>query len=69
MKKSGEWEHYNGPYSQPTLRNKKNGNLAHKSIEKWEIEVYDKNERHIGVIKPSDGKFHPELKVPGRKIK
>jgi len=69
MKKSGEWEHYNGPYSQPTLRNKKNGNLAHKSIEKWEIEVYDKNERHIGVIKPSDGKFYPELKVPGRKIK
>jgi len=65
MKKSGEWESVSG-YNKSTLRNKDTGDLAQKSIEKWEIEVYNKREDHIGVIKPSDGKFHPELKVPGR---
>jgi len=65
MKKSGEWESVSG-YDKSTLRNKDTGDLAQKSIEKWEIEVYNKREDHIGVIKPSDGKFHPELKVPGR---
>lgn len=37
-------------------------------MEKWEIEVYDKQGKHIGVIKPNDGSFHPELAVKGRKI-
>ena len=69
MKKSRKWEHYNGPYTQPTLRNRKTGDYVQKSREKWEIEVYDKHENHIGVIKPSDGKFHPELAVKGRKMR
>ena len=69
MKESGNWKHYNGPYNQPTLREEKTGNMAQKSKEKWEIEVYDKHENHIGVIKPSDGSFHPELSVKGRKMK
>ena len=42
--------------------------MVQKSREKWEIEVYDRHENHIGVIKPSDGKFHPELAVKGRKM-
>ena len=28
----------------------------------------DKHGKHIGVIKPNDGSFHPELAVKGREI-
>lgn len=67
MKDSGEWEVVSN-LSKPTLRNMKSGNLVQKSREKWEIEVYDKRGNHIGVIKPGDGTFHPELMVKERKI-
>ena len=67
LKNSGEWEQKKG-YSKSTLKNKKDGRLIQKSREKWEIEVYNEQEKHIGVIKPSDGKFHPELEVEGRTI-
>ena len=67
MKSSGEWRHVTGR-NKPTLEHTRSGRFAQKSIEKWEIEVFDRNENHIGVIKPSDGKFHPELAVRGRKM-
>ena len=68
MKSSSEWVHVTGK-SKPTLKNRNTGNFIQKSREKWEIEVYDKWGDHIGVIKPSDGSFHSELKVNGRKMK
>jgi hypothetical protein len=68
LKNSGEWKNETG-YSKSTLKNKKDGRLIQKSREKWEIEVYNEQKEHIGVIKPGDGKFYPELKVKGRKIK
>jgi hypothetical protein len=67
QKKSGEWEHVHG-YNKPTLRHKKTGRLIQKSKEKWEIEVFDKNDEHIGVIKPSDGILRTNLKVDGRSV-
>jgi hypothetical protein len=67
LKKSGEWEYVPG-YGKPTLRNIKTKQLIQKTIEKWEIEAYNEQGEHIGVIKPSDGKLRPELKVEGRRI-
>ena len=57
---SGEWERRRG-YSNPTLRNKKSGQLIQKSKEKYEIEVFDRHKNHIGVIKPNDGVLRKEL--------
>jgi hypothetical protein len=68
MKASGEWEHRGG-FSKPTLRHRKTGDLVQKSIEKWDIEVYGKNELHKGVIRPSEGFVREELAVAGRRIK
>ena len=68
LKESGEWKSVKG-YGKPTLYNAKNERFSQKSREKWEIEVFNKNEDHIGVFKPSDGKFHPELAVKGRKMR
>ena len=68
LKESGEWRPVKG-YKKPTLQNTKTERFLQKSREKWEIGVFDKNESHIGVIKPSDGKFHPELAVKGRKMR
>ncbi len=47
--------------------NGKDARYYQKSNEGWELEVYDKNGKHIGVLK-SDGIFHPELMVRGRFI-
>jgi hypothetical protein len=68
LKQSGEWENVS-KYDKPTLRHKETGRLIQKSIEKWEIEVFNKNEEHIGVIKPSDGILRKELAVKGRTMK
>ena len=68
MKESGEWEYKPG-YSKSTLRNKKTGDLAQKSIEKWEIEVFKKNGQHKGIIRPSEGVIRTEFAKPGRTIK
>ena len=46
MKQSGEWERKPG-FDKPTLENKKTGDLAQKSIEKWDIEVFGANKVHI----------------------
>jgi hypothetical protein len=67
LKQSGEWEHVSG-YNNPTLRHKETGRLIQKSIEKWEIEVYNSKKEHIGVIKPSDGILREDLAVEGRTI-
>jgi hypothetical protein len=67
LKQSGEWEHVS-KYEKSTLRHKETGRLIQKSIEKWEIEVYNEKERHIGVIKPSDGILRKDLAVKGRTI-
>jgi hypothetical protein len=67
LKQSGEWEHVTG-YDNPTLRHKETGRLIQKSIEKWEIEVYNKKKEHIGVIKPSAGILREDLAVKGRTI-
>jgi hypothetical protein len=67
--KSGEWVRDGMKSGKQTWRTKDRSRYYQKTIEKWEVEVYDSGGRHIGVIKPSDGKFHPELKVEGRTIK
>ena len=68
MKQSGEWKHVSGK-GKPTLENKKTGEFAQKSIEKWDIEVYNSNEYHIGVIRPSEGFIRKELAVKGRPMR
>jgi hypothetical protein len=67
LKKSDKWERVSG-YGKPTLRNKKNGQFVQKSMEKWELEVFSKDGKHEGVIKPSEGKLRPEFKVKDRNI-
>ncbi|MDR0740155.1 MAG: hypothetical protein LBF34_00395, partial [Puniceicoccales bacterium] len=51
LKQSGEWRH-SPHYSKPTLENKKTGQFLQKSIEKWELEAFNKREKHIGVMRP-----------------
>jgi hypothetical protein len=66
---SGEFiKHHKMLNGKPTWRNVDSTRYYHKSIEKWEIEVYNKHGNYIGVIKPSDGTFHPEMAVKGRTI-
>ena len=67
MKQSWEWERKPG-FDKPTLENKKTGDLAQKSIEKWDIEVFGANKMHKGVIRPSEGFVRSEFAVKGRKL-
>jgi hypothetical protein len=53
----------------PTWQNKDKSQYFHGTIEKWEIEVFNGQEKHMGVIKPSDGVLRKNLAKPGRKMK
>jgi hypothetical protein len=66
---SGEWTKLHKEVDgRPTWRNADKTQYYQKTVEKSEIEVYDKHGEHIGVIKPSDGELRINLKVEGRKI-
>jgi hypothetical protein len=65
---SGEWIRYKVIDNRQTWYNKAKTQYYQKTIEKSEIEVYNKHGKHIGVIKPSDGILRTDLKVEGRKI-
>ena len=65
---SGEWVRHQVIDDRQTWHNKDKTQYYQKTIEKSEIEVYDKQGRHIGVIKPSDGELRTDLKVEGRSI-
>jgi hypothetical protein len=67
MKDSGEWVYQPG-YSKPTLRNKTTDQMAQKSVEKWDIEIFNAREDHIGVIRPSEGFLRKEFAVKGRRM-
>ncbi|MDR1366839.1 MAG: hypothetical protein LBJ13_02965 [Puniceicoccales bacterium] len=68
LKQSGEWSHSKG-HSKPTLENKKTGQFLQKSIEKWELEAFDKHENHIGIMRPNEpGIIRTEFSVRGRKM-
>jgi hypothetical protein len=66
---SGEWIRRKGQVDgRSTWRNIDKTQYYQKTVEKSEIEVYDKHGKHIGIIKPSDGILRTDLKVEGRKI-
>jgi hypothetical protein len=67
--KSGEWiKLHEQKGGKPTWRNKDKSQYFQKTTEKNEIEVYNRQEKHIGVIKPSDGVLRRELAKLGRSI-
>jgi hypothetical protein len=67
--KSGEWIKLHEPKGgKSTWRNKDSTQYFQKTMEKNEIEVYNKHGKHIGVIKPNDGALRRELAKLGRKI-
>jgi hypothetical protein len=66
--KSGEWIRDGIRSGKQTWRKGDKSQYYQTTKEKWEIEVYDGGGEHSGVIKPSDGKLRPELKVKGRRI-
>jgi hypothetical protein len=68
LKQSEEWKRESG-FSKPTLRNTKTGDLIQKSKEKWEIEVFGKDRKHKGIIRPSEGVIKIEFAKAGRTIK
>jgi hypothetical protein len=66
---SGEFKKLHGIRSgKPTWKSNDGTKFYQKTKEGWEIEVYDSDGNHIGVVKPSDGTFHPEMAVRGRSI-
>jgi hypothetical protein len=67
LKQSGEWKQVPG-YSQPTLRNERTRQLIQKSHEKFEMEVFDKNGKHVGIMRANEGTVRTEFATPGRKI-
>jgi hypothetical protein len=68
LKQSGEWIHDKGR-SKPTLENKKTGQFLQKSIEKWELEAFNKREKHIGIMRSNEpGIIRTEFAVRGRKM-
>jgi hypothetical protein len=68
LKQSGDWIH-SPHYSKPTLENKKTGQFLQKSIEKWELEAFNKREKHIGIMRPNEpGTIRTEFAVRGRKM-
>jgi hypothetical protein len=68
LKQSGEWKQISHR-SKPTLENKKTGQFLQKSIEKWELEAFNKREKHIGVMRPNEpGTIRTEFAVRGRKM-
>jgi len=64
----GEFRKYKTINGRSTWTNNDKTRFYQKTKEQWEIEVYNKHGKHIGVIKPNDGSFHPELAVKGREI-
>jgi hypothetical protein len=68
LKQSGEWMHDKG-HDKPTLKNEKTGQFLQKSIEKWELESFNKHKDHIGTMKPNEpGIIRTEFAVRGRKM-
>jgi hypothetical protein len=66
---SGEWiKLHKEVEGRPTWHNEDKTQYYQTTREKWEIEVYNKRGKHMGVIKPSDGILRTDLKVEGRKI-
>jgi hypothetical protein len=66
---SGKWSKLRGTKSgRQTWQNAERTQFYQKTKEKWEIEVYNKQGDHIGVIKPSEGILRRELAIPGRTI-
>jgi hypothetical protein len=68
--KSGEWiKVHEQKGGKPTWQSKDKSQFYQKTMEKNEIEVYNRQGEHIGVIKPSDGALRHELAKLGRKMK
>jgi hypothetical protein len=66
---SGEWVRRKGLVDgRQTWHNEDKTQYYQTTREKWEIEVYNKQGKHMGVIKPSDGELRTDLKVEGRSI-
>jgi hypothetical protein len=67
--KSGNWVKLHKKMSgRPTWQNREKTQFYQKSKEGWEIETYNTQGDHIGVIKPSDGILRREFAVKGRNI-
>jgi hypothetical protein len=66
---SGEWVRiHEKKGGRPTWQDSEKKYFFQKTVEKNEIEVYDKNGDHVGIIRPSDGMLRRELAAPGRSI-